>query len=121
MERIVGRLRALPTNVRGIFLMTFSAACYAVMVAIVRGLAQDIHFTEIVFFRLGLGLVAMLPMFVGGGLAGMKTTRIGRYSYRAALQAAAMACYYLGLGILPLAVGVSLYQLTQIFIAVIAI
>jgi len=122
MEAFAARIALLPPNVRGIILMAISAACYAVMVAIVRGLAkQGIHFTEIVFFRLFFGLFAMLPMFMSSGLAGMRTTRVGRYTYRAALQAAAMACYYLGLALLPLAVGVSLYQLTAIFIAVLAI
>jgi drug/metabolite transporter (DMT)-like permease len=122
MNSLLARISLLPPNVRGIILMVASAACYAVMVAIVRGLAKEgFHFTEIVFFRLFFGLFAMLPMFWRSGLAGMRTKRVGRYGYRAALQAAAMACYYLGLALLPLATGVALYQLTAIFIAVLAI
>jgi drug/metabolite transporter (DMT)-like permease len=111
----------LPPNIRGILLMSVSALCYAVMTAIVRGLRHDFHFTEVVFFRLAFGVFAMAPVLVKGGLAGMKTARVGRYVYRAGLQGAAMACYYLGLALLPLAMGVSLYNLTAIFIAVIAI
>ncbi len=117
----MGWYAKLPPNVRGILLMAVSAFCYAVMTAIVRGLRHNFHFTEVVFFRLAFGVVALAPVLIKDGVASMKTTRVGRYVYRAALQGAAMACYYLGLALLPLAMGVSLYNLTAIFIAVIAI
>ncbi len=111
----------LPANLRGILLMTLSALMYGVMVVIVRLLADEIHPAEIVFFRLFGGLVVMLPVFWSSGLKGMKTTHYGRYTYRAALQGGAMVCYYAGLALMPLAAGVSLYQLTSIFISVLAI
>jgi drug/metabolite transporter (DMT)-like permease len=121
IETLSARIAVLPPNVRGIFLMILSAASYAVMLALIRGLSREIHFTEIVFFRVGFGLLVMLPMFAKGGVRSMKTTRIWRYSYRAAMQAVAMACYYGGLALLPLAAGVALGQTTAIFLAVIAI
>lgn len=121
MTAIASRIAALPANIRGIFLMIVSAASYAVMLAIIRGISKDIHFTEIVFFRVGMGLIVLLPMFWKGGLVSMRTKHLWRYTYRAALQAAAMASYYLGLTLLPLAVGVTLAQTTAIFIAIIAI
>ena len=114
-------IAALPANIRGIFLMLVAAASYAVMYAIVRGISKDIHFTEIVFFRVGIGLIVLLPMFRKGGVASMRTRHLWRYTYRAALQAAAMASNYLGLTLLPLAVGVTLSQTTSIFVAVIAV
>lgn len=101
--------------------MTASAACYAVMLAIIRGISKQIHFTEIVFFRVSIGLIVLLPMFWKGGLASMRTKHLWRYIYRAALQAAAMGSYYLGLTLLPLAVGVTLGQTTAIFVAIIAV
>jgi hypothetical protein len=58
----------LPPNLRGILLMSVSAFCYAVMTAIVRGLRHDFHFTEVVFFRLAFGVLAMAPVLVKGGL-----------------------------------------------------
>ena len=121
MNAIALKVAALPANIRGIALMCVSAGSYAIMLAIIRVLSKDIHFTEIVFFRVGIGLVVLLPMFAKGGLASMRTQHFWRYSYRAALQAAAMGSYYLGLTFLPLAVGVTLSQTTAIFIAIIAI
>ena len=121
MTAIASRIAALPGNIRGIVLMIVSAASYAVMLAIIRGISKDIHFTEIVFFRVGIGLIVLLPMFWKGGLASMRTKHVWRYTYRAALQAAAMATYYLGLTLLPLAVGVTLAQTNAVFIAIIAI
>jgi len=121
MNAIAGALGQLPANLRGIVLMLLSALMYAIMVVIVRLVASDIHPSEIVFFRLFGGLVVMLPAFWGGGLAAMKTRHYGRYSYRAALQGGAMVCYYAGLAVMPLAAGVSLYQLTSIFIAILAV
>lgn len=101
--------------------MVVSAASYAVMLAIVRSISKQIHFTEIVFFRVSIGLVVLLPMFWKGGLRSMRTRHLWRYTYRAALQAGAMASYYLGLTLLPLAVGVTLGQTTALFVAIIAI
>jgi drug/metabolite transporter (DMT)-like permease len=121
MNAIVSRIAALPANVRGICLMVVSAASYAIMLAIIRFISKDIHFTEIVFFRVGIGLIVLLPMFATGGLASMRTRHLWRYTYRAAMQAAAMAAYYLGLAMLPLAAAVTLSQTTAIFIAIIAI
>ena len=115
------RIASLPANIRGIFLMIVAAASYAVMLAIIRGISKDIHFTEIVFFRVGIGLIVLLPMFCKGGVASMRTKHLWRYTYRAALQAAAMASFYLGLTLLPLAVGVTLAQTTAIFVAIIAV
>ena len=121
MNEIALRLGQIPANLRGILLMLLSALMYAIMIVIVRLVSADIHPAEIVFFRLFGGLVVMLPAFWAGGLASMKTAHYGRYTYRAALQGGAMVCYYAGLAILPLAAGVSLYQLTSIFISVLAI
>jgi drug/metabolite transporter (DMT)-like permease len=121
MNALALRINQLPANMRGLCLMLISAAAYAVMVVVVRLVSTDIHPAEIVFFRLFGGLVVMLPAFWSGGLASMRTRHLGRYTYRAAMQAGAMACYYAGLAILPLAAGVSLYQLTSIFISVLAI
>jgi drug/metabolite transporter (DMT)-like permease len=121
MNAIAVAFGQMPANLRGIALMLLSAFMYAVMIVVVRLVSADIHPAEIVFFRLFGGLVVMLPAFWSGGLKSMKTTHYGRYTYRAALQGGAMVCYYAGLAILPLAQGVSLYQLTSIFISVLAI
>jgi len=121
MTPLASRIATLPANVRGIFLMIVSAASYAVMLAIVRSVSKQIHFTEIVFFRVGIGLVVLLPMFWKGGIGSMRTRHLWRYTYRAGLQAGAMASYYFGLTLLPLAVGVTLGQTTALFVAIIAI
>ncbi len=121
MNAIALRIAALPANLRGLLLMLLSALMYAIMIVVVRLVSADIHPAEIVFFRLFGGLIVMLPAFWGGGFASLRTVHYGRYTYRAALQGGAMVCYYAGLAILPLAAGVSIYQLTSIFISVLAI
>ncbi|MDP6429795.1 MAG: DMT family transporter [Rhodospirillales bacterium] len=116
--RFSAAVGAVPANLRGIGLMVLSGALYAAMMTIIRWIAAEIHPVEQVFFRILFGLVAVLPFFLAGGLAGMRTTKFGHYGARALIQGSAMAFFYLGLSLIPLAIATTLSMTNAIFVSI---
>jgi len=58
---------------------------------------------QIVFLRLAIGLVVLLPKIVGLGPVGLRTRRFGGHMLRNVLSTVGMCCSYLALTRLPLA------------------
>jgi len=121
IARLSATIETVPANLRGIGLMVLSGAIYSGMMSIVRWISVDIHPVEQVFFRILFGLAAVMPFFVRGGWSGMRTTKIAHYTGRAIVQTAAMACFYLGLSTIPLAIATTLSMTNAIFVSLGAI
>ncbi len=71
-----------PSAVEGATWMMLSAATWSVMVAIARGLKDDVHLFEVVFFRSLFGLLFLVPLFWSKNFAGLRTSRFGMHMVR---------------------------------------
>jgi drug/metabolite transporter (DMT)-like permease len=103
MRSLRAGVRALPPVVEAALIMAFGAVCVAVQNALIRTASADIHTFEVVFFRNLFGLLAMLPLLGGIGLAMFRTRAPGRLMLMSAWHLAGMVCYFLAIVYLPLA------------------
>lgn len=71
-----------PSAVEGATWMMLSAATWSVMVAIARGLKDDVHLFEVVFFRSLFGLLFLVPLFWSKNFTGLRTNRFGMHMVR---------------------------------------
>ena len=75
----------------------------------------------VVFFRNFLGLIVLAPFFIRHGLAPLRTERIGLHWVRAGLNLFAMAAFYIGLSLTPLAEATALAFTAPLFAVLLAI
>jgi len=68
--------------VEGAMWMVVSAISWSIMVAIARGLKDEIHTFEVVFFRSVFALIFMLPFFWNKKFSDLKTNRLGMHLVR---------------------------------------
>lgn len=105
---------------RAAALIVASAFMFAVTGATVKAASARLPYTEVVFFRSALGLVALLPWLVRGGLQGLTTRAPGLHLFRGLTGVAAMYCFFYALGHLELATAVLLNYSAPLFIPFIA-
>lgn len=118
-ETPVTALAAAPAAsnpLRGILMMILAVLLFTAMDGVVKWVAQWHPTGQIVFFR---NLFAFLPilLFVGrtGGVAVLKTTRIGGHLLRGLTGVAAMACFFGAYALLPLGDAVAIGMSGPIF------
>jgi drug/metabolite transporter (DMT)-like permease len=108
-------LARFPGPVRGALWMVMSGACFASMTAVIRHLSVDMHAFEIVFFRNALGLVFLLPWLWRGGLAGVRTRRIGLHGLRMVIGLVTMLCWFSAVTMMPIAEATALSFTAPLF------
>mgnify|MGYP006216781279 FL=1 len=80
----IGQLRKKYSSAaEGAVWMMASAATWAIMVAIARGLKDDVHLFEVVFFRSLFGFLFLVPLFWSKNFTGLKTSRFSMHMVRA--------------------------------------
>ena len=82
--------------------MLVSAASWSVMVSVARGLRDDIHTFEIVFFRSIFALMFLLPLFWSKEFSGLKTKRFGMHVARGVSGLAALYLLFGALVFIPM-------------------
>ncbi len=97
-----------------------SAFMFALTGATVKAASAHLPFTVVVFFRSALGLAALTPWLLRGGLRGLATERPGLHLVRGLTGLGAMYCYFFALGHLDLAAAVLLNYSAPLFIPIIA-
>ncbi|MFP4560597.1 MAG: DMT family transporter [Thiohalorhabdus sp.] len=97
-----------------------SALMFALTGATVKAASAHLPYTEVVFFRSALGLVALAPWLIRGGMAGLRTDHPGLHLFRGLAGLAAMYCFFYALGHLELATAVLLNYSAPLFIPFIA-
>ncbi len=107
-------------NLRGMIWMLGATLLFAAMHGAIRHIAQDVHPTEIAFFRNFLGLVFLSPLFLRYGVAPLRTPRFGMHFIRAILNVANMIAYYTGLSLTPLAEATALNFTAPLFTTLLA-
>jgi drug/metabolite transporter (DMT)-like permease len=82
--------------------MMISAASWAVMVSVARGLRDEIHTFEIVFFRSIFALMFLLPLFWSQEFTGLRTKRFGMHLARGVSGLAALYLLFGALVFIPM-------------------
>jgi drug/metabolite transporter (DMT)-like permease len=114
-----GILPAAPRQdaARGILLMLAAVAVFSTMDALIKYLTAGYSPIQIIFFR---NLFAFLPIFPllarGGGIALLRTRRLGSHIARAAMGFGAMICFFTAFALMPLAEVVAISLSAPIFI-----
>lgn len=113
---------AAANPVRGILLMILSVLLFTGMDGLVKWVAQWHPTGQIVFFR---NLLAFLPiaLFVrrSGGLAVLRTSRIGGHMLRGAAGMAAMVCFFAAYAMMPLGDVVAIAMSGPIFMTALSV
>jgi len=99
----------------GLILMLLATAVFSVMHALVRHLSGALHPFEIAFFRNLFGLLAVLPLLVRAGRAGLRTRQPGLQLVRGGLAIVAMLSWFYALAIVPLAEATALSFTSALF------
>lgn len=107
---------------RGAAFALAGAACFAVMSALVKGLAPELPTPVIVFFRNLFALAALLPWIAltPGARVPMRSRRPAMHLLRALTGLGAMYCFFYALSQMPLASAVLLNYSQPLFLPFIA-
>ncbi|MHB8474338.1 MAG: DMT family transporter [Gammaproteobacteria bacterium] len=105
---------------RAAAMMLATALLFALMGALVKSVSTQLPGTMVVFFRNVLGLVALLPWLLRGGIAGLRTRNLRLHMWRSLSGITAMYCFFHALAHLPLAHAVLLNYTAPLFIPLIA-
>jgi drug/metabolite transporter (DMT)-like permease len=117
----IGAVTGLPAPVRGALWMCAAATAFALMVTLVRQLTDGLHPLQVVFFRTGFGLLAMLPWLLRQGFRVMRTSRLRLHLLRALIGIFAMVGWFTTLSLMPLAEATALSFTAPIFTSVLAV
>lgn len=111
----------LSGSLRAVLLMLISTISFAIMNASIRDVTQELEPMMVVFFRNFLGLFVLAPFFIRHGLTPFRTQRLGLHWIRAGLNVVAMAAFYIGLSLTPLAEATALAFTAPLFAVLLAI
>jgi len=111
----VARRARLSDPVQGALYMTGAALCFAIMNALIRFAAVELHPLQIAFLRNFFALVFMLPWLAGVGVQALRTERFGLHVWRAVFGLLAMLSWFTSVVILPLGEAVALNFTVPLF------
>lgn len=86
-----------------------------------KGLAGEIHSTQIVVVRCVIGLLLIVPPLYGDGLAGLKSSQLKLHLVRGVCAAVAINLGFYSLTVLPLATATVLFFTAPLFVTLLAI
>lgn len=107
---------------RGAILLITGELLLVIMAAMIKYLAgQGLSSESLVFFRNFFGLLFLLPLLLTGGIAQLKTQRIGMHFLRATTGVAAMFLFFYAIARLPLAESALVKMTAPFFLPLIAL
>jgi drug/metabolite transporter (DMT)-like permease len=107
---------------RGAALMLGATALFTVMSALIKGLSENIHFIETMFFRSAFALPVMVVIAARGRDWGLlRTKRFPAHVVRAFTGTMAQGCAFYALTVLPLAEQTALTYTTPLFVTILSI
>ncbi|MEM7269255.1 MAG: DMT family transporter [Pseudomonadota bacterium] len=113
--------RAQTPVMRGVLLMCASTVFFAVMHTAIRHATGSLHPFEVAFFRNVFGLAFLVPLIIGGGVAQMRTQRMGLHAFRGLLNVIAMLLFFSAVSFTPLAKVTALSFTAPIFTAALSV
>lgn len=113
---------AIQNSSSAILFMMAAGMVNAVMLSAIKQLSGELHPFEIGFFRCLIGFIVLLPIiWRAGGLAVMRTDRIGLHLLRGALNAGAMLAFFMAVSLAPLETVTAISFASPIFATLLAI
>jgi drug/metabolite transporter (DMT)-like permease len=107
---------------RGALLMLGATALFTIMSAMIKGLSDNIHFIETMFFRSAFALPVMFVIAARGRDWGLlRTKRFPAHIVRAFTGTMAQGCSFYALTVLPLAEQTALTYTTPLFVTLLSI
>ncbi len=104
-----------------LLLMLISTISFAIMNASIRDITQELEPMVVVFFRNAFGMLVISPFLLKKGRKTFRTARLGLHCIRAVLNVMAMAFFYIGLSLTPLAEATALAFTAPLFAVMLAI
>lgn len=116
------RIEAIPASVRGMLLVVLAAALFASMHNTIRFVTQveGLHAFEVAFFRVFLGLLVFIPIFVRQGIGVLRTRRLSWHVGRAFINAMSMLSWFFALTLMPVADATAVSLIGPVFVALLA-
>ncbi len=118
--RIKARWLQLSGDSRGALWMIASGVGFSVMAVGIKLLGDRLDSFQIAFFRVLIGLLAILPLVAGVGLAPLRTRHLRVHFARGVLGLTAMYCSYYAIARMPLADYTALSFTKPLFATVLA-
>ena len=110
----------LSDNVRGMLWMLLTTFLLTVAAAQAKQLGQRLPIAEVVFFRMALGFLFMLPWMLRGGIANLATQRLKVHFWRAALGIGSYVLYIYAISNMLLANAVALAFSTPLWMILVS-
>tara|TARA_R110000868_G_scaffold397842_1_gene670749 strand:- start:5395 stop:6288 length:894 start_codon:yes stop_codon:yes gene_type:complete len=121
LAAIESRWVALPPNVRGILWLVMGSLAFSVNDLLVKSLGKSMSPFQMAFFRYGIGLLIMAPVFMRMGTGDLKTSRPGIHGVRLILACIAQVGVYTSVVYLPLADATALAFSRILFTTIVAV
>ena len=121
LEPLTAAWLRLPPNLRGILWLVLGTLSFAANDLLVKFLGRQMSPFQLAFFRYGIGLVVLAPVFLRVGAEKLKTARPGIHVLRMVLACAAQVGVYTSVVYLPLADATALSFSRILFTTVIAV
>lgn len=120
-HRLHNIFAAVPAPIRGAAWMIVAAVVFSIMNATIRVLSAELPAAELVFLRMVVGVLFMLPWMLRGGFARLQTTRHWLYLSRSAISFFAMLCWFAAVAAMPIAEATAVSFTGPIFAMVAAV
>lgn len=114
-EEIAAARTAGLSNARGMLFMLLATLALTGMHALVRFLSAEMHAFEITFFRNFFGLLVMAPLMFRAGVEELKSRQPRLQLLRSCFGILAMALWFYGLSVVPIAEATALSFTAAIF------
>lgn len=111
----------LPANGRGAIWVTVGTVFFALNDTFVKGAGLTVHPFQIGFFRYSLGVVLLLPLFIGLGIEGLKTQRLGLHVTRALIAGTGQVAVFYSVIHLMLADATAISFSRPLFMTILAV
>ena len=120
-QAVTSRWLQLPPNVRGILWLLMGSLAFSINDLLVKSLGESMSPFQMAFFRYGIGLLIMAPVFMRMGVSGLKTSRPGIHGARLILACIAQVGVYTSVVYLPLADATALAFSRILFTTIVAV
>jgi len=121
IARLSGFWQSAPPVIRGILMMCIASVFFSAMHVTVRYISQELPPMQIAFLRNIFGVMVFLPLPSLRGFAFLRTSRLQLYAVRGVVDAAAMAMFFTGLALVPVARVTAIAFSAPLFAAVLSV
>ena len=94
---------------------------FSITDVVVKQLGRKFDPTELAFFRYGIGMIMLTPIFIKMGVAELKTTRIGMHILRMSLAMVAQLGIFITVINMPLADATAIFFSKPLFTTIVAV